>query len=293
MSVHQTAAGPIEMPREGSGPDQAILLHAAASGPRALFKLASALGQAGWSTAAPALQGYGGTLLRDAGPDDPFAAHVRIARWAFDELGKDAGPGRRVLIGHSMGGLVALLAALDGVAADALVLYEPIVLGCLDPNSPEDIAARAWDGACIQTLHERVAAGNPEAGVAAFVEAYNEVAWSQLPAALRASLVAKASNLVAETIATQDLRLDTAMLAALRMPVLILQGSQSPEVTHRMTAGLARAMPHAVMKIVEGAGHMGPVMSHAPVAAEIKSFLDGLKTVPRAPFPSSPPSSPP
>jgi pimeloyl-ACP methyl ester carboxylesterase len=193
------------------------------------------------------------------------------------------------LFGHSMGGLIALLAALDGLAADALVLYEPIVLGCLDPNSPEDIAARAWDGACIQTLHERVAAGDPEAGVAAFVEAYNEVAWSQLPAALRAGLVVKASNLVAETTATQELHLDMARLAALPMPVLILQGSRSPQVTHRMTAGLARAMPRAVSRIVEGAGHMGPVMSHAAVATEVRAFLDGLASAPRPPSPSAAP----
>lgn len=274
MPVHETADGPIELLQAGSGRDAYVLLHAAASSPRALFKLAAALGAAGCSTATPALHGYGESHLRGAEPADPFSAHVKIARWSMRQGPHDLGAGRRVLFGHSMGGLIALLATLDGQTADALVVYEPIVLDCLDPSDPVDVAARAWDAACIQVLHEKFAAGDAEGGVAAFVEAYNEVAWHQLPAALRSGLVAKAANLVAETQAAQRLVLDRGQLAALSMPILILQGSRSPTVTHQMTAGLARAIPHATRRIVEGAGHMGPVMAPEAVATEVLAFLD-------------------
>ena len=120
-----------------------------------------------------------------------------------------------MLIGHSMGGLVALLAALDGVPADALVLYEPIVLDCLDMNDPVDSAARAWDAERVDKLRDGVAGGDPEAGVKAFIEAFNEVSWSDLPATLRADLVSKAAVLAAETRAAPLVELDRSKLAAL------------------------------------------------------------------------------
>ena len=278
MTVHETAIGRIEMLRTGTGGNAAILLHAAASGPRALFKLGASLtGEgSGWEASLPALDGYGGTRLRDARADDPFAAHVQIAHWALDEIGRERPNGRRVLIGHSMGGLVALLAALEGLPADGLVLYEPIVLDCLDVNDPTDMEARAWDADRVARLQTGVAAGDPEAGVKAFIEAFNEVAWSDLPAALRADLVAKASILAAETQAAPMVKLDKSRLAELSMPILILQGGRSPPVTQRMTLRLAEAIPSATRRVIDGAGHMGPALLPARVATELRPFLNGL-----------------
>lgn len=276
MSGHDTEHGHIEVIREGSGANAAVLLHAAASGPRALFKVAGALARDGYATACPALHGYGATRIRGSDANgSPFAAHEVVARWTLDDVAPQP-TGKRILIGHSMGGTIALLTALAGVRMDAVVLYEPIVLDMLDASDPADAAARAWDAACIEKLHTHVANGDAEAGVAAFVEAYNEVAWTTLPEALRNDLVSKAANLVAETRAAQLLRLDRAALAAIACPVLILQGDRSPQVTQRMCAGLARAIPHAQRRTIEGAGHMGPVMSHAAVAREIASFLAAI-----------------
>ena len=278
MTVHETAIGRIELLRSGVGRNCAILLHAAASGPRALYKLGAALcgDGSGWRAVLPALDGYDGSTLPDARADDPFAAHLRIARWTFEEMGREATGGKRVLIGHSMGGLVALLAALDGLDAAGLVLYEPIVLDCLKASDPEDSAARAWDSARVDKLREGVAGGDPELGVKAFIEAFNEVSWGDMPAVLRADLVSKAALLAAETRAAPQVKLDRGMLAALSLPVLILQGERSPPVTHRMSLRLAQAIPHAVRRIVPGTGHMGPALSPTTVAAEVAPFLGQL-----------------
>lgn len=278
MTVHETAIGRIELLRTGSGANTAILLHAAASGPRALFKLGAALSgeSSDWQAIMPALNGYGGSALPEAKADDPFAAHLRVAKWAFEEARREGTGGKRMLIGHSMGGLVALLAALDGVPADALVLYEPIVLDCLDMNDPVDSAARAWDAERVDKLRDGVVGGDPEAGVKAFIEAFNEVSWSDLPATLRADLVSKAAVLAAETRAAPLVELDRSKLAALSIPVLILQGERSPPVTHRMTLRLAEAIPYAVRRILPGVGHMGPALSPAAIAAELIPFLKNL-----------------
>ena len=270
--IHPTSIGPIECHAQGEGAATVALLHAAASGPRSLFKLAAALADGGGRILTPALNGYGATRLTDADLGQPFAAHVRVARWALEQ----APAGRRVLVGHSMGGLVALLTVAGGAAVDAAVVYEPIVLGCLDPTDPADAAARAWDAAPVAKLQAAVASGDPEAGVAAFVEAYNEVAWSALPAPLRAQLVADAPKLVAETRAAQTVAIDFAAVPA-GLPILVLQGERSPDVTHRMTLGLARRLPQARRQVIAEAGHMGPVLSAAPVAAAIREFLADMQ----------------
>lgn len=280
MSLHATDIGPIEMLRTGEGRDTLLFLHAAASGPRALYKLASALAAAGSGRQAAllALHGYGATNVQNAQPDDPFGAHLRAVQWAFDAIGSKIATerGRRIVFGHSMGGLMAVLAALDGMAADALVLFEPIVLGCLDMSDPDDAAARHWDGDRVAKLQAGVASGDPESGVRAFIEAFNEVSWSDLPASLRADLVSKAAQLAAETRQAPHVALEKRRLAALPMPVLILQGSTSPPVTQRMTLRLAEAIPHAERVVIEGAGHMGPALSPGLVAAAIGPFLDRL-----------------
>jgi pimeloyl-ACP methyl ester carboxylesterase len=266
MPIMETARGPIELIEQGEGDDLAVLLHAAASGPRALHRLASALAAAGLGAAAPALHKYGGTRL--SGAAEPVAAHVEVAGLVLD-----ARPARRqFLFGHSMGGLVALLAMLGGRRVDGAILYEPIVLDALDPADPGDREARDWDRAVIARLSAAFAAGDPEPGVAAFVEAYNEVRWGQLPAPLRAELVANAGNLVAEVAFAQRLVLDRARLAALETPVLILQGERSPDVTQRMAARLACLLPRAERRVIPAAGHMGPVMNAAATTEAVLDF---------------------
>lgn len=279
MTVYDTSLGPIEVLRTGTGTRRLILLHAAASSPRALFKLASALTMGGADRQAllPALNGYGATSLSGFAADDPFAAHLAVARWAHDAATHDNPAHRPILIGHSMGGLVALRAVLDGLAAAALILYEPIALDCLDMDDAEDRAARAWDGDRVAKLRDGVAAGDLEAGVRAFIEAFNEVAWGELPAPLRSEIVAKAELLAAETRAAPLVKLDRGRLAELSIPVLILQGERSPAVTHRMTLRLSEAMPQASRQVMAGVGHMGPALAPGAVAPMMEAFLQGIE----------------
>ena len=98
----------------------------------------------------------------------------------------------RVLFGHSFGGLVAVLALLDGAKPDAVVLYDPIVLACLDLEDAADARGRAWDRELIDRLAQCTAANDPEPGIAGFIEAYNEVAWLQVPETARRALIADA-----------------------------------------------------------------------------------------------------
>ena len=107
---------------------------------------------------------------------------------------------------------MALLVALDGAKPDALILYEPIVLDLLRADDPDDGRARAWDRALIDRLAAGVAVGSPESGVAAFIEAYNEVQWTALPVKAREAIVADATAMRDLTTVVHHLPLDRAAL---------------------------------------------------------------------------------
>jgi pimeloyl-ACP methyl ester carboxylesterase len=246
----------------GAGPGLVVLLHAAGSGPRALDRCARALAGPGWATVAPVFENDGRCLI-DATADDPFDEAVTLATSLLETHAHRP----RLIMGHSMGGLVALKAVLAGVPADALLLYEPIVLSLLDPADPEDAPALAWDAACIAAFRSGIEVGEPEAGVRRFIEAYGDLPWHAIPEPARAGLVARASDLLSEAEATNRAALPLDALARLSLPVLVIHGTRSPPVLDRMVRRLAALIPAAEVSIIADAGHMGPV-THARDVAE-------------------------
>jgi pimeloyl-ACP methyl ester carboxylesterase len=255
--------------RRGDAPGIVVLLPAAGAGPRSLERLGKRLVQAGWQTATPAFEWQGVSLIVARGDRDAFAVPVEIATRLLQR--RDAGP--CVLAGHSMGGLVALKTLLAGVRADALVLFEPIVLSLLDSDDPEDRAASAWDASVIADFREKLAAGNPEAGVRRFIEAYGEQAWPELPEVARADLVARAARILADAEATNACHVDREALTTMTVPTLLISGNRSPAVLGRMAARLAALVPDIEQSTIEGAGHMGPVSSAEKIGDVIAEFL--------------------
>ncbi len=246
-----------------------VLLHAAGSSPRALSSVAKFLGDVAGASMAPALPM---DIPADAPVDAPFAEFTARACNAFADV-----RGRpRILFGHSLGGLVAILALLNGLRVDAAILYEPIVIGCLDEKDAGDRAAKAWDRALIDHLAERVAAGDPEPGVARFIEAYNELSWEQLPQGARRTIIAEAHAMARLTQAVHHLHLDPDRLAALGVRLLVLAGTRSPEVTRRMSRRLAERVPGASVVEIENAGHFAPVYKADDVIAAMRPLLDSV-----------------
>ena len=257
MPVYHTRSGPVESLEWGEGPDVWVLAHAAAAGPGALTGLAKALLRPGRRIIAPALNGYGGTALAEDG-------NRAFSHAAAIEAVLDAVP-TRVLFGHSMGGLAALLCP---VKYERLVVYEPIVTAVLRDDDPDDRAARDWDRAINAAFDERLAAGDAEGAIATFVEAWNEMRWADLPAGARAKLIAAAPALGRDMRAVSFF---PAVSFAAPGDVTVLQGTRSPAITARMTARLAAAIPGARRVRVADGGHMAPVLTPERVAAAILS----------------------
>ena len=245
MPVYHTEAGTVEMLEWGSGPELYMLLHAAAAGPQSLSALATLLLRPGRRVVAPALNRYGATVMRDE--SDRLRAHLDVLRAALDAHPAE----RRTLFGHSMGGLVGLLAAVAGCEFDSMVLYEPIVTACV-----EDAQLLQWDRAIVA-----------KADIAAFVTAWNATPWEALPANVRARLSAMAPTLIADMRAVSCHAFDTERLRNVAAPVLLLQGELSPAITHAMTSRLAAVLPNSRRRVIAHAGHMGPVQMPGAVAS--------------------------
>jgi lipase len=228
------------------------------------------LAASGWTTIAPVLE-RGGRSLIDAKAADPFAEAAALTLTLLERR-----PERpRILFGHSMGGLVAVKAVLAGVPLDALVLYEPIVLSLLDPADAEDAAALAWDAACITDYRSAIDAGEPEAGVRRFIEAYGDLPWDALPDAARAGLVSRADALLAEAEATNRAVLPPHAIARISLPVLVIHGTCSPTILDRMVRRIAALIPSAEVLSISDAGHMGPVTHARDVAEAIARWHAG------------------
>ncbi len=255
MPVYHTAAGTVETLEWGEGPELLVLLHAAAAGPQSLSALAALLIRPGRRVVAPALNRYGGTVIRDE--TDRIRAHLDVVRSCVEIYPAE----RRFLFGHSMGGLIGLLSALDGIDFYRIALYEPIVTACLRKDVPHEAALLAWDRAIVAN-----------ADIAAFVTAWNGTPWEALPAAARARLTEAAPALIADMRAVSYHPCSLDRLHQVHKPVVLLQGTKSPAITHAMTTRLAALLPNATSINAERCGHLGPIQMPATVAELLTSI---------------------
>lgn len=243
----------------------AVLLHSAASGPHSLTGLGRGLSAAGYRVLAPALHGYGATTVGDdqGEDDDVLARHLQVAKWSIDQCDNP------LVIGHSMGGFVALQAAATCSVAK-VVVYEPIVTGVLRLDDAGDRSVLAWDREIIETLGDAVANDRSEQGVAAFVEAWNGVEWRALPEGLRSHLVANADALARETHAISFA--DASFLSELGegLRVGVWWGTDSPEVVRRICMRLVGRLPQCETAEFPEAGHMLPVEVPRRIVEQLK-----------------------
>ena len=255
MPVYHTTAGTVEMLEWGEGPELLVLLHAAASGPFSLAALGALLQRPGRRVIAPALNRYGATVMRHE--TDRVRAHLNVLGACLDIHRAE----RRLLFGHSMGGLIGLLGLLEDFDFDTIALYEPIVTACLREHVAEEAALLNWDRTIVA-----------EADIAAFITAWSDTPWEALPENARIRLLEAAPALIADMRAVSYHMLPLGQLREVHTPVLLLQGARSPAITHAMTTRLAELLPQAKRVVVEGCGHLGPIQNSAAVAAVLTSI---------------------
>lgn len=161
-----------------------------------------------------------------------------------------------VLVGHSYGAAVALIAALRQPSrVKALVLYEPTLFSLIEAESPQPNAAdgiRQAVAAAAAALDRGDANGAAEQFIDYWMGAGS---WAQ-------ALFTEPTPLSA--------------FRSLDMPVLYMVGGRSTASAHGVARLLAPALPRATQRRFDTLGHMGPVTDPEPINRVIEAFLADL-----------------
>ena len=180
------------------------------------------------------------------------------------------------LIGHSFGATVALRLAIEHPEqVRSLSLYEPVLFAAARDTAPallEDYVTAA--GPYI----ESIASGDRAEGARLFNRIWGDARpWHDIPARTRAYMEERIHLIPAqdETLLgdRHDL-LGPGRLERAAMPVLLMDGADSPPIIHAVTKTIAERLPDARVATVPGAGHMGPITHTKEVADAIGGLLE-------------------
>ena len=203
--------------------------------------------------------------------DRPLALHEEVA--LLDPVVARAGTPFS-LVGHSYGGAVALVAAVQQPQrVRALVLYEPTLFALVDaafppPNDADGIRQT------VERAGTALAAGNRGGAAEHFIDYWMGAgAWHATPQPQRSAIEAAVVNVQGWGRALFAEPTPLKALGALTMPVLLMVGRNSPASARAVARLLAQTLPRVETLEFEVPGHMGPVTHPEVVNPAIEEFL--------------------
>ena len=183
------------------------------------------------------------------------------------------------LVGHSYGGGVALHVALARKAQIAsLTLYEPSAFHLLKQlEVPAAASAFSEIAALARETAYRVSIGDLKGAAVTFVDYWGGPgAWLGLRPAVQAALMRWMPKASLDFYALMQEPTPLAAYASLAIPVLILRGEYAPRPARLIAETLSARLSRSHSRIVEGAGHMGPLTRAAFVG---QLMADHIATV--------------
>ena len=178
------------------------------------------------------------------------------------------------LVGHSYGGAVALVAAVQQPQRlRALVLYEPTLFALVDsafaqPNDADGIRQT------VERAGAALATGDRGAAAEHFIDFWmGKGAWHSTPLARRGAIEAAIVNVQAWGRALFGEPTPLQAFDALTMPVLLMVGRDSPASARAVARLLAQSLPRLETLEFEGLGHMGPFTHPEVVNPAVEEFL--------------------
>jgi lipase len=248
--------------RFGSGVRRAVALHCA-QGNGGMF---GGLVLPDATVVAPDLRGHGTEPLWDGQGD----YHGDCTR---DVIALVEGEGPVDLIGHSLGATIALRVALERTELiRSLVLIEPVLFAAARASAPGVYAAHVAE---FEPTAVALQAGDMMAAAAAFHAFWSDGDFATLPAKVQNSIASRMNIIPATGAVFHD---DAAgmltymRLEALGIPVLLVEGSRSPEVIAAIQTELQRRLPQVSRAIISAAGHMAPLTHPREVSDAIADF---------------------
>jgi pimeloyl-ACP methyl ester carboxylesterase len=189
----------------------------------------------------------------------PFESIAESADW-IGSFAKQLGLSRFILAGHSMGGAIALQAALGKLAGiEALVLVGTGAKLKISPSIFEGIGARykAYAPELVELMM------SPESSP----DLREDV--------LRDVLSTRPETYLADFRACNGFDVMT-RLGEIRIPTLVVNGDADRLTPLKYGEYLATNIPGAVLKILHGAGHLAMLERASELNAVVASFLQSL-----------------
>lgn len=186
-------------------------------------------------------------------------------------------PDKPLLVGHSYGAAVALMAALRyPQKVRALALYEPTLFALEDaavpsPNGVEGIRQ------AVELAGQALDAGDSDTAARHFIDFWMGAgSWAATAAERKPAIEKSVSNVRRWGHALMTEPTPLAKFAALTMPVLYLTGGCSPESAQAVARRLVPVLQRVTVQTLEGLGHMAPVTHAETVNAVIAEFFRKL-----------------
>ncbi len=256
----------LDVTQQGERGEPVVLVHSSGMGARQWRRLADSLAPT-HRVLVPDLVGYGESSRVALGERVPFAIDQLGLERLVDQLGAPVH-----LIGHSYGGLLALLVALHRPAlVRSVAAYEPVAFGVL--RSLEDAEALASLPGAEATPWPDTAEAL-ERWLEGFIAYWNGPgAWQMLPEPVRETFRRAGPKVVSEVRTLGEDRTPHDAYATLEMPVLLLGGETSTLAAERVLSALEAHIPRVTRERIAGAGHMGPLTHTAAVTTHLVAHL--------------------
>ena len=253
------------------GGSTVVALHASASTGKQWKSLAEHL-EKRFCIFAPDLPGYGGSSA--ATGTDGSSVFVE-AETVFGLI--EAWQEQVHLVGHSYGGVVALHIALHHPEwIKSLTLIEPVAFHVLNTGLCDDAELLALVAGVRDAMKSALDRNLPQEGMARFVDFWNgEGTWARISPEMKDRLGGQAVQVLRNFEALEQEPPSLAKLQELRVPTLVMMGTESPLASLRTSEIVAGALGSAGLQIVAGGGHMLPLSDphivDPSIAAHVKA----------------------
>lgn len=181
------------------------------------------------------------------------------------------------LVGHSYGGAVALLAALQNPSrVRAIALYEPTLFALIEAAGPSPNAADGIRNTVAASSIE-LDAGNLHGAAQRFIDYWMGAgAWAATPEERKPAIAASVKNIRRwkHALFTEPTPLEA--FRSLDVPVLLMTGGRSTDSARGVARLLKSALPRLEVAEFPDLGHMAPVTHPERVNEAIAGFLARL-----------------
>jgi pimeloyl-ACP methyl ester carboxylesterase len=189
--------------------------------------------------------------------------------------------GKVHLVGHSYGGGVALRAAVQRPARIAsLSLYEPTAFHVLKVTDADGQAALEEIRSLATEIGRNVISRAYRAAARRFVDYWNRSeTFEALNPDTQASLIRYIPKSCLDFRALLEERTPLRAYRQLHAPLLLMLGQNAPAVTELLARKLAVVMDPGSLRVVPGAGHMGPITHSVHVTQMIVEHISATERI--------------